>query len=68
MNNLLKIFTFIFILIVTSAFSIENHHSGLSMQKENHFIIPEYQFINGQKLKNLKIHYATLGIPQTNLS
>jgi len=36
------------------------------MQKEDDYIIPTYQFTNGQKLENLKIHYATLGHPTKN--
>lgn len=31
---------------------------------EDDFIIPEYQFVNGEKLTNVKIHYITLGIPK----
>lgn len=38
------------------------------MPIENDFIIPKYQFLNGQQLENLKIHYATLGIPRKNES
>ncbi|MCW8454578.1 alpha/beta fold hydrolase [Fluoribacter dumoffii] len=34
--------------------------------KENQFIIPKYQFKNGQTLDNLRIHYITAGIPQKN--
>jgi homoserine O-acetyltransferase len=31
---------------------------------EDDFIISEYQFVNGQRLSNLKLHYATLGNPK----
>ncbi|MBX3719440.1 MAG: alpha/beta fold hydrolase [Parachlamydiales bacterium] len=40
--------------------------SMLQSANEQDFIVPEYTFSNGQKLSNLKIHYATLGKPKKN--
>ncbi|HHF7367143.1 TPA: alpha/beta fold hydrolase [Legionella bozemanae] len=34
--------------------------------KENNFIIPRYEFKNGQILNNLRIHYITAGTPTKN--
>ncbi|MBS0652444.1 MAG: alpha/beta fold hydrolase [Verrucomicrobia bacterium] len=36
------------------------------IKNEQDYILPEYTFRNGQKISNLKIHYATLGKPQKN--
>ncbi|WP_454781722.1 alpha/beta fold hydrolase [Legionella sp. WA2022007384] len=34
--------------------------------KEGNYIIPQYLFKNGQSLKNLKIHYVTMGTAKKN--
>lgn len=37
-----------------------------SILAEKDFVIPHYQFRNGDKFENLKIHYNTLGTPKRN--
>lgn len=34
------------------------------MQKEHNYILPTYTFRNGEKLDQVKLHYATLGTPR----
>lgn len=43
-----------------------SNQQDLLNYKEDNFIIPKYQFSNGQILDNLRIHYITVGKPQNN--
>lgn len=43
-----------------------NNQFNLTDYKEDNFIIPKYQFKNGQTLSNLRIHYLVLGTPKKN--
>ncbi|QEY52894.1 alpha/beta fold hydrolase [Legionella longbeachae] len=45
---------------------VVSHQQEIINYKEDDFIIEKYQFTNGQSLKNLRIHYITLGTPQKN--
>jgi homoserine O-acetyltransferase len=40
--------------------------SAAPPEHEDDFILPRYEFHNGQQFPNLKIHYYTLGTPQYN--
>lgn len=51
---------------ILQAASLTSHSLEIAMPTEHDFIIPTYQFLNGQQLKDLKIHYATLGTPHKN--
>lgn len=56
-------------LILTLCFFAQHLWGDLPMDQlknEQDFVIPEYTFRNGQKMSNLKMHYTTLGKPQTN--
>lgn len=57
----------IYKLSLTLILLIQNVFGGTPLEQSAHdFVIPEYTFRNGQKLKDLKIHYVTLGTPRTD--
>jgi homoserine O-acetyltransferase len=60
------IIAFAFVALSASTTLAQNAPATYPNQKEADFIVPDFRFASGETLKELKLHYTTLGSPLRN--
>jgi homoserine O-acetyltransferase len=56
----------VFALIVWSAGATAGSAAAWPTPVDGTYVVPEFRFANGETLKNLRLHYVTLGTPHRN--